>query len=306
MPADAMHFARRARGSLRRLLVGPALPSADPPRVLALEDIAAQPRERVEATSRALASPVYLGDGIALCRVLTRYKFFVSTKDIGFGANVLLDGYWEIWLSQFIARTVRRGTVVIDVGANYGYHALLLADLAGPSGRLLAVEPNPDVARLLRRSLDLNGFSQRSNVCEFALGAAEGRAILAIPPGEPKNASTVAGETADDWERREVQVRPLDALVAGAGPIGFIKIDAEGAEEAIIEGMPDTLAARPPMVLEFNAARYADPGAFLERLLRVYGRIAHVGYDGRAEGVSPQRVLTEHFGEDWLLVFGVA
>jgi len=168
------------------------------------------------------------------------------------------------------------------------------------------VEPNADVARLLRRSLDLNGFGPRSTVCEFALGAADGTAILAIPPGEPKNASTVAGDGGNDWERREVRVRPLDAVVAGAGPVGFIKIDAEGAEEAIIEGMAATLRGRPPMVLEFNAARYADPGGFLERLLRIYGRVSHVGYDGRAQGVSAQQVLTEHFGEDWLLVFGAA
>ena len=35
--------------------------------------------------------------------VLGRYKFYVDTRDSGFGANVLLDGYWEIWLTQFLA-----------------------------------------------------------------------------------------------------------------------------------------------------------------------------------------------------------
>ena len=58
------------------------------------------------------------------------------------------------------------------------------------------------------------------------------------------------------------------------------------------------------MVLEYNVARYADPAAFLDRLLRIYGALRHVDYDGRAADVSAERVLTEQVGEDWLLFFG--
>ena len=55
------------------------------------------------------------------------------------------------------------------------------------------------------------------------------------------------------------------------------------------------------MVLEYNAARYADPDAFLQRLIAVYGSLRHVDHDGRAAAVTPRQVLTEHVGEDWLL-----
>jgi FkbM family methyltransferase len=269
---------------------------------LAADDIAALSRDAFEAACRASASPVYAGGSVALCRILGRYKFYVSTLDDGFGSNVLLDGYWESWLTQFMARTVRRGTVAIDVGANFGYYSLLLADLVGPDGRLFAIEPNPDVAALLRRSIALNGLAPQTSVCECAAGAEDGTtATLFVPEREPKNAAIVAEPPAGAGRRHRVAVRRLDAIVGDAS-VGFVKIDAEGAEEDVIEGMAGIFArCRPDMVLEFNAARYADPAAFLDRVISLYGTLRHVGYDGRAADVTRERVLTEHFGEDWLL-----
>lgn len=284
-----------------RSIVPPA--ASRGPRLLDTHDIAAMERDELEDCCRRLASPVYLGGGVALCRILGRHKFYVSTSDEGFGANVLLDGYWESWLTRFMARTVRTGATVVDVGANYGYYSLLLADLVGPEGRVHAVEPNPDAAALLSRSLALNGFAGRSFVEQVALGAGDGEATLFVPDGEPKNAALTAGEAVGRPGRQcAVRVRSLDEMIGPDSRIDFIKIDAEGGEEAIIEGMERILANRPPpMVLEYNAARYPDPGTFLERLLRSYGSLRHVDHDGHAVAVSPERVLTEHFGEDWLL-----
>jgi FkbM family methyltransferase len=298
---DPRRLARSARARLRRLAAPPA---GEPtrPSILSLEEIATLPRDQFEEACRRVASPVYLGDRVGLCRLLTRYKFHVATDDVGFGANVLLDGYWESWLTRFIAGIVPRGGTVVDVGANCGYYSMLLADLVGPEGRLYAVEPNPPMARLLRRSIDLNGFTARTTLCEVALGAEDGGAAsLFVPEGEPKNAA-LGGDGGRPGERHEVAVRTLDALLAAEGRIDFVKIDAEGGEEEIIAGMRRVCGLfPPPMVLEFNAARYPDPGAFLDKLLRLYGRLAHVGFDGRAEPLTPGRVLDERRGEDWLL-----
>ena len=53
------------------------------------------------------------------------------------------------------ARNVRRGMTAIDVGANFGYYSLLLAELVGAKGELIAVEPNPHAADFLRHSAGL-------------------------------------------------------------------------------------------------------------------------------------------------------
>ena len=54
---------------------------------------------------------------------------YIDTADVGFGAHLLLDGFWESWLTEFIARRVQAGMRFADVGANHGYYTVLAADL---------------------------------------------------------------------------------------------------------------------------------------------------------------------------------
>ena len=270
--------------------------------LLSLDDIAKQTRSQFERHARRLASPLYLGDGTALCRIFGRQKFYVATQDYGFGSNVLLDGYWESWLTQFMARRIRAGMTVVDVGANFGYYTLLMADLVGSGGTVYAIEPNPAITTLLGRSIALNGFADRTRLYELAAGkAGSGSAILLVPDHEPKNGALIAG-SAGDGTQYEVAVTALDDLIEPGTAIDFIKIDAEGGEEAIIAGMERIFrTSRPSMVLEFNAARYADPAGFLQQLIQLYGKLEHVDYAGHSQPITESRVLGQRIGEDWLL-----
>lgn len=279
------------------------MPTTDPA-CLYPADIAALDRAALERAIQSHTQTVYLGDGVVLARVLTRYKVLLHTADRGFACHVMMDGFWEIWLTQFFARTLKPGMRVINVGANYGYYTMLFADSVTRSGRVLAVEPNPAAARLLRQSVDLNGFGGQTEVVETALGDRDGQARLLVPRHEPKNAYIADDEPGADIVAHTVAVTRLDSLAERLGSVDLVKIDAEGAETAIVAGMVGLLRNRPPaIVLEFNAARYADAGSFLRVLLDVYGSVANIDYDGQATSVSPETVLTTQFGEDWLLYF---
>ena len=56
-------------------------------------------------------------------------------------------------------------------------------------------------------------------------------------------------------------------------------------------------------MLEFNAARYHDARAFLDGLLALYGQVFVVGFNGTAEPIAPETILTTQIGEDWMLYF---
>ncbi len=274
--------------------------------VIGLEDLASADRFTLERACRAQAQPVYIGDHTALCRILGRYKFYVDTRDRGFGSNVLLDGFWEMWLTMAIARAVKPGMVAIDIGANFGYFSLLMADLVGPEGMLVAVEPNPHVAPRLRASLELNGFGARSRVIEAAAAATDqGSAHLYATMSEPKNATIVSAQAVADPAVATITAvaRWTPAAIAREfGRLDFIKIDAEGAEEGIIAGLRPLLAEhRPQLVLEFNAARYPDARGFLAEVMSGYDGLRYVDGDGALVPIAAEAVLTEDVGEDRLL-----
>ncbi len=208
------------------------------PHITQMQDLALFSRDDAERITRAHVQCAYLGDRVALTRMLSSVKFFVDTSDLGFGSHVLLDGYWEMWLTLFCLRNVTPGMVAVDVGANFGYYTLLFANNVGATGHVIAVEPNSRAAALLRRSVELNGFSSRTLVEETACAEQNGlRFRLVVPADEPKNAHIVElSAQADGADRDLVVSRTLESLCAGLDRLDFIKIDAEGAEERIAIG----------------------------------------------------------------------
>ncbi|MFC0632437.1 FkbM family methyltransferase [Brevundimonas balnearis] len=260
-------------------------------------------RWELEERARALAAPVYVGDRVILCRVMGRYKFYVRSDDVGFGAHVALDGLWESWLTVFMARRIKPGMRVVDVGANHGYYTVLFADLAGPDGRVLAVEPNPRLTELLSRSLAVNGFSGWSDVAQIAAGDGDARRVmLYAPAGEPKNAHIVETDKGESEERFSVSCERLDDRLSAWDRVDFIKIDVEGAEEAAIRGLMTTLRRhRPNLLLEFNPGRCVDPAALLDALESIYGEIRVVGFDSEATPVGRGDLLNRDNAEDRIL-----
>src|SRR5258707_8071492 len=126
------------------------------------EHLETWPRHRLEDAIRRRVQTAYLGDGLVLARILGRQKILLNGSDRGFACHLMLDGFWEMWLTQFLAGQVKPGMTVVDVGANFGYYTVLFADAVGDAGRVIAVEPNPDAAALLRETVLLNGYAPRT------------------------------------------------------------------------------------------------------------------------------------------------
>ncbi|WP_240633742.1 FkbM family methyltransferase [Caulobacter flavus] len=273
-----------------RLTFDPVRP-APAPRLFELDRLSTRPRGENEAEIRSRCASAFLGRGVSVCRVLGRYKLFVDGVDYGLGPHLLLDGYWEMWTTETIARLVKPGMTVADVGANLGYFTLLMADLVGAEGRVHAFEPNPPIAALLTRSVELNGLGERVTVHRNALGAVDGAvATLVTPHGEPKNAHIVEG-AATGPGRITVAVRRLDRM--GLGEIDFVKIDADTAEQAIWRGMDGLLAGDRPLtvILEFAPARYEDPAGFLALILSQGFSMSLIDLEAGARPVSLEQVL---------------
>jgi FkbM family methyltransferase len=258
-------------------------------------------RWRHEAVIRGLCHSAYLGEGRALCRVLGRYKMYVDTSDVGIASHLMLDGYWEMWNTEAIISLVKPGMTVLDIGAHCGYFSVLMADLVGPSGHVHAFEPNPPIADLLRWSVAVNGFGDRTTVHEVALGDADGVAALDVPANEPKNAHLVPGGSGGSL--LQVPLARADGI-PGALAADFIKIDAEGAEEAIWRGLRDILATDRPLtiLLEFTSGRYADPAKFLDEILSHGFSLGIIDLERGVEMRTGHQVLAHSPVDDQMLL----
>lgn len=273
--------------------------------LLGLNELRTADRWQIENRARELAQVVYLGHDVALCRILARYKFYVSANDIGFGAHIMLDGVWEPWITSFIAKRVEPGSTVVDVGANHGYYTLLLADLVGPAGRVAAVEPHPKTCELLRRSVDVNGFRSRTSIFECAVSSQDGELLhFFSPENEPKNARVVGN--APNSGGMTVLGSRLDTLLTEWPRIDFMKIDVEGAEEAAVDGAWTRIEKdRPDLLIEYSPLRCLDAPALLDRLEKIYPHFSVLNFDSQLEPANRDALLNIAHQEDWMLFLSI-
>lgn len=275
--------------------------------LVGLNELTTLDRWTLERRARALARPLYLGDGVALGVILGRYKFYVDTRDVGFGAHVLLDGCWEPWLTVFMARRIKPGMAVMDVGANHGYYTLLFADLVGPEGKVAAVECNPGLCQLLRRSITVNGFDSRVQLLEQAAMDREGSVTIHIDPTEPKNGRVLAAHEGAAGGAITVRGGALAQDLKAWKKVDFIKMDVEGSEESALAGLwPMIERDRPEMLLEFNVHRCKDGAGLLARLRALYGEIRVVDFDSQTRAVKDAALLDTRSREDWILFLSTA
>jgi FkbM family methyltransferase len=260
-------------------------------------------RSNLEAVSRRRCGAVRLSDRFTICRVLGKYIFYADPEDIGLTPHLCLDGFWESWVTLAVARLILPDWRCVDVGANHGYYTVMLADAAGENGHVLAVEPNPKLAALIKLSLEVNGFQRRASVLEKAgFDTDSKRASLVVPRNRGMNATLCRKATPAD-DVIEIETITIDEATKEWPQVDFIKIDAEGAEAAIWRGMRETLHRNPAItvIMETNWSRYDDPAAFLREVCDAGFVLRHVDYDGGLKEVTQGQVLNDRVGEDWML-----
>lgn len=152
-------------------------------------------------------------------------------------------GSYEAAKQRKVMELVRPGMVCWDVGANVGFYTLLLAELVGPRGRVLAFEPVSRNIELLRRHVEMNGY-RNVTIFPCALGDFDGEAGFDSGPNASMGHVTAGGPL-------KVPCSRADTLLA-AGEVeapDVVKIDVEGAEADVLRGARGAMEKRPMMLL---------------------------------------------------------
>lgn len=146
---------------------------------------------------------------------------------------------------KFVRDLLRPGQVAIDIGANYGVYALTMANAVGVDGKVFAFEPVDKTAGYLKQSLDANNFKQ-AEVFQLAISAAPGTGRISIQRQAELNALLDVSKLES---YQEVRLDSLDHFFSSRTDVDFLKIDAEGHEQMILDGARDFFEKNSPLVL---------------------------------------------------------
>ena len=206
-------------------------------------------------------------------------------------------GNYEKQTTTLFERILKSGMVVIDVGAHVGYFSLLAARHVGPKGKVFAFEPDPINYDLLLQNTKLNSYTNIS-VINAAVADSKGRRTLIQSSLDSGRQSTYHHGLPESGSI-DVDTWSLDDFLATKNwpVIDLVKVDVEGAELDVLNGMNGLLERTPSikMIIEFNPpllqSAGVDPMGFIERLASLQFGVAWVD---ELQGVIPPEEWNVH------------
>jgi FkbM family methyltransferase len=178
---------------------------------------------------------------LTLLRTQLGFELLADSSDY---INLLLarDGIYEAPETDLVTRILRPGDTCIDAGCHIGYYSCLFAKLVGEKGRVYAFDANPNACRITRHNLGINGFF--AEVIHMALAESKGRRPFHISV-EGQTGLSSLGRIATVKETISVPCSRLDDFLEDRriGGVRLLKLDVEGAEEMVLQGLQHSLAA---------------------------------------------------------------
>ncbi len=209
--------------------------------------------------------------------------------------EVALRGeFQEFETIAWLREVVRPGMTVIDIGANVGQMTLEMAELVGPAGKVIAIEPAPGNVELLREHVRANGYCDRVEIVAAACGDIDGgeldfvvygSAIDSVGSGHQLLSITKQTEF---WQTAKLESQAMKVPLVTCDALckrldltpHVLKIDVEGAEALVLQGARDVLAAYQPLVrMGFHPFAFEDPQATAKNISRWLGEVGYQQYD---------------------------
>jgi FkbM family methyltransferase len=159
------------------------------------------------------------------------HKMFLDSRDT---LGLLRDEVYEPLETELVKKEIKKGDVVLDIGANIGYYTLIFARIVGEEGKVFAFEPDPDNLALLKRNLEINGYQNTILITKAVSNKTE---KIKLYLAEDDLGDHRIYNSHDGRKSIEIEAIKLDDYFENYnGRIDFIKMDIQGAEGLATQG----------------------------------------------------------------------
>ncbi len=207
-----------------------------------------------------------MGNGLMLIQTYYQTICYCPAEDTVITPKLVTSRYWEKYISNYLVDTLTPDTCFVDVGAHIGYFSSLAAVHIGleGSGQVFAFEPSPHLLPLLRKNLFVNGATCPWEVHPFAIGENDGETAFYATIDRSAHGSLHPESKAALASEHTVPCRKLDSAVPVDlhERIDIIKIDVEGHEYEVLQGMQQILQANVHLkvILEWSPRQMLKAG----------------------------------------------
>ncbi len=211
---------------------------------------------------------LFLPSGRVLCSTVHGHMLFVDPEDLSLSPRLMMDGEWEPETTRPLLAIAEPGMNVVEIGANIGWYSVLLAKRIGRLGSLICFEPHLGNTALLRDNLEINGVLGHCTLRHEAVCDRNGTTVFQRLSRHRGSGTIIALENidlsplGDRPEAVTVDTIRLDDAIPAGTRVDLMKIDAEGAEAAIFDGMSRIIAENPDirLIIEVSPTTLSKQG----------------------------------------------
>lgn len=251
----------------------------------------------------------YMGNNKMFVQTIYNRYIFAHADDLSLTPLLVSQGGFEIPLTKYIIEHIKPGHIAVDVGANIGYFTVLLANLVGRDGKVVAYEASGKNHRLLTENIQINYLQEATLLRKKAVHSTEGEITFYACDKFSGNGSTVIHDAKykelyefDHIHEEKVQTEKLDILKDEFEQIDFIKIDVEGGEYHVFLGMEKLLQEKKvnTIIFEMNKLRLQEKTDDFYALLKTYEEQGNYNFhllnsEGKTVSVSLEGIFEQDF-----------
>ena len=315
-------MSKKIKNVAKRIIDGdPRLVEIALAQAIDLKDIKAKidkVNSQISALDRPRSTVIQTATNEIVVKLFNGQKIYLDLTDLSVTPHLALDGIWEHEITRAWCSMLKPESVVLDIGANFGYYGLIASQLINmKKSKVVYFEPNPNLIPLIKKTLSVNGLVAGSKIENLAISDNTGTAKLSILKDYIGSSSLhtidhLRGYLEDSMYLEESSVIEVPTTTIDSycienniKNVDLIKLDVEGFEELAYSGMRKTVkqSTSPVLFIEFTFNSYEKPKLFFETMKKDFGNLALIDDDGSfidANRMTYKEVVG--IRDDWIML----